>query len=71
MWGMKFIMICGACLSNVSKLAILTRRMLDLVERHPDGQPLMVGPYCGAFVPIDSTKPFIGIAFKVYSQNCC
>ncbi|KAF9016718.1 alpha/beta-hydrolase [Hymenopellis radicata] len=37
----------------------------DLIEKHPDGHHIIVGPYCGAFVPKDFTaNPFIGVAFK-------
>ncbi|KAF9021927.1 alpha/beta-hydrolase [Hymenopellis radicata] len=55
LWGMRFIMIC----------AKVTHYAVDLVEKHPDGHPLLVGPYCGAFVPKDFTaNPFIGVAFK-------
>ncbi|KAF8883302.1 Alpha/Beta hydrolase protein [Mucidula mucida] len=36
----------------------------DLLEKHPNGHHIIVGPYCGAFVSKDLNNPFIGIAFK-------
>ncbi|GJJ08083.1 hypothetical protein Clacol_002290 [Clathrus columnatus] len=42
-----------------------TQQISDL--RHPDGHPLMVGPFCGVFVPKDyktSSNPYMGIMYK-------
>ncbi|KAJ7221128.1 hypothetical protein B0H12DRAFT_1078412 [Mycena haematopus] len=44
----------------------------DLVSKHPDGHSLLVGPFCGAFIPKDFiNNPFIGVAFKLASACQC
>ncbi|EPQ52512.1 alpha/beta-hydrolase [Gloeophyllum trabeum ATCC 11539] len=36
----------------------------DLIEKTPDGQRDIVGPFCGAFSAKNPRDPFLGIAFK-------
>ncbi|KAJ7221129.1 hypothetical protein B0H12DRAFT_1151862 [Mycena haematopus] len=47
--------------SQISALA----EMWNMHFKHPDGHSLLVGPFCGAFIPKDFiNNPFIGVAFK-------
>ncbi|KAI0092132.1 Alpha/Beta hydrolase protein [Irpex rosettiformis] len=36
----------------------------DLVEEHPDSDPTLDGPFCGAFFSSNPKTPFVGIVFK-------
>jgi hypothetical protein len=36
-----------------------------LQQEHPDSDPTLDGPFCGAFFSSNPQTPFIGIVFKV------